>query len=602
MLLILAGEAQAYCLPWDHAATTFNASRDLNRIHPSLSDMTPNDEGVDSAPLLAAAIKYVIANRDCSKLVVDEGAYYFNKVSENKSKSAYVLIENASSLNIDLRGANLVFKESFYSAFYIDNCNSCTLSNFSIDYQHLPFTQLNVTKVTWEEIIAVPQPDWPNVDQLYRHQSQVTGQFQSLLFQGFDTRGGVPQYDYTAWTLLMPLPPGKPSHPHRIPLDATSKPQRVIQEGDVFIVAARGGGPAIYEENSAGTTFQNITIYTSGGPGIESWASKAMSFIGIQIVPNAGRLVSTVAGGIQLNNMSGPGNVVRNCLIIGAQDDSIAGNMSVRLVSATVVGGGIDIPVAPPNNPVFFVNGTTGETIGGPPTAQNYNLTLKNGTTYSVDPPLTPKQANAFGTSLVYSWDQFAADKSVIVQDNKIWYSYLARGIAFVGVSGVEITHNVVVGTQQAGILVEADMVPSGKDSGFTNGPVADRLQSSAGDEPRHVGRRAKDAGRDRDHGLRHRWQRLEPTGQSRAGVERQHDLKHPTRRHLDRQYAWCRRERQSQLYWPNWPGGSRPWQLASSQQRPFALRPYSIHQSSPRLVRGRRLGHRANVHDVSSR
>ena len=155
ILLIVAGEAQAYCLPWDPTATTFNASRDLNRVHPNLSNMTPTDNAIDSAPLLAAAIKYVIANRDCSKLVVDEGTYYFYKVTENKSKSAYVLIENASGLDIDLRGANLVFKESYYSAFYIDNCNSCTFRDFSIDYQHLPFTQLNVTKVTWR---SVPQP------------------------------------------------------------------------------------------------------------------------------------------------------------------------------------------------------------------------------------------------------------------------------------------------------------------------------------------------------------------------------------------------------------------------------------------------------------
>ena len=334
----------------------------------------------------------------------------------------------------------------------------------------------------------MPQPDWPNVDQLYRHQSWVTGQFEPLLFQGFDTRDGLPQYEYTAWTLLMPLPPLDPSHPNRITLGSTSKPQRVIQPGDVFIVAARGGGPAIFQQNSAGTSFGNITIYTSGGPGIELDGSQGMTFDAIRILPGPKRLVSTVAGGIQLNNMSGPGNVVQNCTIFGAQDDSIAGNVTVPLVSATASSVS-EITLAPGASPppdrVFFVNGSTGKTIGGPPTGRQYTLTPANKSTtpgeqstYSVSPPLNAQQLSEFGTSVVYSWNQYAGDKNVIVQGNYIFNSYLARGIAFAGVSGVEIAGNHVIGTQQAGILLDVNLA-AGKTQTTSNGPVNNVLITS---------------------------------------------------------------------------------------------------------------------------
>jgi hypothetical protein len=62
---------------------------------------------------------------------------------------------------------------------------------------------------------------------------------------------------------------------------------------------------------------------------------------------------------------------------------------------------------------------------------------------------------------VIYGWDQFGRETSVIVQHNTIVDSYLARGIAFSGVSGVQITNNTISGTQQAGIALGSELPPN---------------------------------------------------------------------------------------------------------------------------------------------
>jgi hypothetical protein len=470
-VLLLTGAAQAQCVS---NTNVFNASRDLSHI--GQPNMLPNQTNVDSAPLLRAAIAYMLKTPGCNELVVDRGAYSFATTADvTKQRMAYVIIapraqqRAITGLTIDLRGSDLIFQESYYSAFYIDQCNRCVVKNFSIDYANLPFTQLDVQKVTWQDIIAVPQTGWPDAAQLLQHQVTVAGGPSNIQFQGFDTRAGLAQYEYTAWPLLMELPPH--ANPNRIVLGAAGKPQRVIREGDVFIAAARGGGPAIFQENSTGGSFGNIIIYTSGGAGIESNNSQSMVFDAIYIIPKEGRLVSTVAGGIELNGMSGPGNVVQNCTVIGAQDDSIAGNVTVPLVTATATSvSAITLTSAtnqPPQTYVFFVNGMTGQTIGGPPNRPKYTLAPMNGskTQFTVKPPLNDKQFNEFGTSVIYDWDQYASAGNVTIRGNTISNSYLARGIGFSGASGMEITGNIVTGTQQAGVAVDVNLQSKGATS-----------------------------------------------------------------------------------------------------------------------------------------
>src|SRR5262249_6399123 len=154
---------------------------------------------------------------------------------------------------INLRGSTLLFQESYYSAFYIDQCSGCAFESFSIDYVNLPFTQLNVTGVTSNEITVTTQPNWPTLNQLYAHQTHVQGSSAGAIkFLGFDTHDGVPQYAYTDWK----LPTG--GSDNAIVLGYKPNPQTIIQTGDVFIAATRGGGPAIYQNAGSNTLFKDI--------------------------------------------------------------------------------------------------------------------------------------------------------------------------------------------------------------------------------------------------------------------------------------------------------------------------------------------------------
>ena len=347
------------------------------------------------------------------------------------------------------RNASFLFEESYFPAFYIHACNKCSLSNFSIDYVHLPFTQLSVTDVIEQKhaIVAVPQnSNWPNPEQLYQHQAAIAAPHEVSLY-GFDTRDGIPQYGYTRWVIPHHLP-----YPHRIPIDSYG----VIQKNDVFIVAARGGGPAIRIRNSQNSTLKDVIIHSSAGPGIEAWYSQAISFIGVQIVPGRNGVVSTVAGGIEFDAVAGPGNLVQNSVIQGAQDDSIAGNVPspyAVVESATET----TITLCPgqslPGSAAFFVNGFSGQMIGNPVKGAQYALS-SNGGSYTVAPAFTAEQVRSLPGAVIYNPAQFTTPNYMAVENNKVSNSYLARGIAFSGIGAIRINNNIITNTQQAGIYV----------------------------------------------------------------------------------------------------------------------------------------------------
>lgn len=470
LALILASalsRAEAACIPGSQS-TVFNASHDLHKVWVKgvrYPNVEPNKTSVDSAPGLNAAVTYVVGNTACRQLTLDSGSYDFRALIKVGGRQTYLYVNGGTDLSIDFRNAQFLFKESYFSALTVENCVNCNIRGFSIDYVHLPFTELAVTKVSEQHrfILAVPlSATWPNPEQLYRHQASLgpvlcpsapDPKTQSSLLPlcppevaGFDTRGGTPLYADTDWQIALPLP-----EPHRIPLD----PEHVIAEGDIFIIAVRGGGPAIYAKNDRADTFKDITIFTSGGPAIESWYSDGMVFLGITVAPGTGRLVSTVAGGIQFDAMTGPGNRVQNSLIDGVQDDSIAGYPDTQSASvATASTAAVTLTSAPPLSPVFFVNGLTGNVVAGPP-GQGRALFAAGPQTYEVVPHLTAREARLVAPGgVAFSTAQFQPTDTLVVAHNRIANSYLARGIALSGVVGAEITRNTISNTQQAGIYL----------------------------------------------------------------------------------------------------------------------------------------------------
>jgi parallel beta-helix repeat protein len=458
IFLFMPGLARGECVPGS-TSTTFNASRDLHKVQSlGYHNLKPNQAKLDATPRLNAAISYVIHNTDCHKLTVDSGTYYFRSLAPGGN--AYLVLQDPTK-DFDFQNASFIFQESYFPAFYVTGCKQCSVSNVSIDYVHLPFTQLTVKHVSQNQsaIVAFPQSSaWPTPQQLYNHQSR----FGQVFLWGFDTRDGVPQYGYTRWSITPPL-----RYAHRIPLS----PYGVIHEQDIFIVAARGGGPAIRVEHSQSGTLKDITIYTSAGPGLEMWYSQGMSLIGMNIVPGSNRLVSTVAGGIELDAISGPGNIVRSSVVQGAQDDSIAGNVAASY--GVISGGTTDtVTLCPqqtmPSSPTFLVNSETGYMAGDPLTGAGYSLASNGSGVYPVTPSFSPEQVKNLPSSVIYNAGQFNTANYVTVESNQISNSYLARGIAFSGVGGIRISDNTITNTQQAGIYLGTSLPE--------NGPVNDAL------------------------------------------------------------------------------------------------------------------------------
>jgi hypothetical protein len=350
-----------------------------------------------------------------------------------------------------------------------------------MDYQNLPFTQLVVTSTPSGETIAVtPERTGlgryltPNeLYEYYAHSSLAS----SVKFYGFDfrpsARGGrpLPQYAWGRWDIS---PPSTATSTLTVLSggDVTS-----IQKGDIFALEARGGGPGIWVQSSPDTRLRNLGIYTSGGPGIISESSNNLSFFQVHVVPRPGtnRLVSTAAGGLQLNDI-GSNNEVRFSEVVGAQDDSIAGSSPDLGLVASTQGNNVafttNLPSSLPTQ-VFFVDGTTALPIGE---GQIFTITGQVGKTEVTLSP-APSAQELVG-AFMFDADPAGRGNGLLIDHNTIKYSAFARGIGLSGISGVTVTNNTVRYTQQAGVAINNAL-----NSGF--GPS---LQVEiAGNELKHV-------------------------------------------------------------------------------------------------------------------
>jgi hypothetical protein len=150
-----------------------NASTDLEQLPKGwqTGNMLPNVPGQDSAPLLNQAIKWVSHyNSDnptnpYTEITVEAGDYYFATTTAVGGREAYVVVrpenknDQLQNVTIDLGGSSLFFANALYEAFDVSNCNNLILSNFSVDYQILPFTQLEVVQILGSHRIhTVPVP------------------------------------------------------------------------------------------------------------------------------------------------------------------------------------------------------------------------------------------------------------------------------------------------------------------------------------------------------------------------------------------------------------------------------------------------------------
>jgi parallel beta-helix repeat protein len=474
------------------APPILNVSTDLEQLPGvyKMTNMTPNTFQ-DSTPLLNDAVRWVShynsgnPTTPYTTIKAERGVYYFLAIPEaGGGRPVYVVVQpenkydQLKDVTIDLEGSELLFSQAEYEAFTINGCQNLTLQNFSIDYITIPFTQLCVQGIVSSTQITVavqptepPQTPYVDVYQLSQTQPGAT-------LHGFDFRNGQPQYASGRSTIQAPA---GPSSTLTLVQGSTSS----IQVGDVFEVEARGGGPAIWLETSSDILLKDIAIYSSGGVGIITNYSPGVSIQNVSIVPRPGtnRLVSTNAGGIAVNQTAA-NNTILNCTIVGTQDDSISGNSAALgysqqevLVGPTLVLAQPLTSLVTPCTKVYFVDPKTVTPIHDLLSLKLAIRTIEsvatiNGqlnVTMTTDLPPLPVY------SMMYAVNPATRGHGLLIDSNTISTNTLARGIALSGQTGVTISNNLIVSTEEAGILCANGYGPDPKEKAVhsTYGPMS---------------------------------------------------------------------------------------------------------------------------------
>jgi hypothetical protein len=477
-----------------------NASTDLDQL-PGVykkGNMLPNVLGQDSAPLLNDAIRWVShynsenSTNPYTQITVQAGVYYFLTTTAVGGREAYVVVspenknDQLQNVTIDLGGSFLFFANALYEAFNVSNCNNLVLSNFSVDYQILPFTQLHVLEVLGSnQILAVPQRSQsqpPYVDVYQLEQTQFNKKIPITLY-GFDFRSGHLNTSTGRWTIL-PLTEASDI------LTLEQGDADLIEPGDTFEVEARGGGPAIWVESCNSVELQALSIYSSGGVGIITNYSPGVSIDQVKVIPRprTNRLVSTNAGGIAVNQTA-EANSIQDCTISGTQDDCISGNSpAVGYAVGPILPPQLTCVLAQPNSQlvsvgsqVYFVDPVTGALITDPVSGQTAICTIASlqpsGTkqdpilivTMKSPLPGLPPQA------MMYSTDPATRGAGLVIDSNDISSNTLARGIALSGQTGVTISNNTLSQIQEAGIVCGTNYAENPKKPGSysTFGPLS---------------------------------------------------------------------------------------------------------------------------------
>jgi len=470
-----------------------NVSTDLDQL-PSpynVANMIPNS-AQDSARLLNDAIRWVShynsenPSTPYTTITAEKGVYNFLYTTQFGGREVYILVQpdkNSVLQNvvIDLNGSDLFFSQPYDEAVTINNCQNLTLENFSIDYRTLPFTQLlvqcivNSTTITVTPESAPPsQTPWVPVPNL--------PQAGATLF-GFDFRNGHPLYTAGRWTIE---PTGSSST-----LSFKQGDTSLIQVGDIFEVEARGGGPAIWlGGNSSAILLENLSIYSTGGIGIETEYSPGVSIRHVSIVPRPGtnRLVSTNAGGIAINQTAA-NNTIENCTIAGTQDDSISGNSpALGYAEFSVLMGSKNLTLTQatslvkPGIKVYFVDPITMTAVRDPSSLKRAVRKIETVASSSTNTNTllvtmtTPLPQDLPGYAMMYDVKRASRGDGLLIDSNAISSNTLARGIALSGQTGVTIRKNLIVSTEEAGILCSSSYAPDPKANGVysTYGPMSD--------------------------------------------------------------------------------------------------------------------------------
>jgi hypothetical protein len=305
----------AFISPLAVAQATLNLSQDLVTLGIAQTNLIPNQPSLDAAPLLQSGVAYASAHQ-IGTVIADPGSYYFLSINCN----THAAFGSVNNMTIDFQGANLIFTHPLYYGIVVYPSTNLTLQNFTVDYQPLPFTQVQVAAVDVpNNAIQFSVPAGWQDPSVFNNQPIACGDGPpSVEMHVF--RNGRPAFGTGRMLTQLPITG------NRFPVMGFTAPSTIsaVRPGDIVVLAMRTGSGGIAVSHCSMCTLRNITVYSCscGGAGVAAIAGKSITMERVYAIPKPGtdRLVSVTSAAFI--GVAGPNNQIRLSRGIRTMDDA----------------------------------------------------------------------------------------------------------------------------------------------------------------------------------------------------------------------------------------------------------------------------------------
>ncbi len=447
---------------------SLNVSRDLVTLNIAPQNMTPDSPGLDSRPLLEAAVNYA-QSHSIPTITADRGSYYF---LTGHPIGRFFSFQSLRNLIFDFNYSDLYFASGNWIGMECDGCNNVHFKDFTLDSLQLPFTQVRVTSIDAgnRRINYAAIAGWEAATNF----NQIRNPFGAAEpLYAFAFRNGIPLRSTGRMFVSRPIDPAfltvaSDGSPWSDPRQISS-----LQPGDVIVLTARAGGPALIVRDGANILIQNVSVYSSGGVALMIASTVNSTVEQVQVIPRPGtdRLISSNADGI-CAPLVGHDLKIRRSRIRRTGDDGISPS-SEQLAWVTGVPSARQVAVNraalttfPKGTLVQFIDNKTGfpaltaHVLDQFPVFNPLLPAYGSPVTLTVDqnvPALAPNIPVVYG-------DPSARGAGLIVENNLVEDVLHARGMSFAGLLGGTIQANMLRNPAWSGIsIIEHD----------TTGPAA---------------------------------------------------------------------------------------------------------------------------------